>query len=108
MSETGKHMQNGRRSLLRILFSRTMLITCLLILNFLYLFSVIFDLFKFVPILFGSMVVFTAVMELVILNCPNDADVKLTWRWWLRYCPCWEQSCTCSSGSTWATGSTAN
>ena len=63
----------------RILFSRTMLITVLLLLNFLYLFSIIFDLFKVVPILFGSMVVFTALMELIILNSPDSADVKLTW-----------------------------
>ena len=68
-----------KRGLLQIVFSRTMLVTVLLLLNFLYLFSVIFDLFRFVPILFGSMVVFTAVMELVILNDPNDVDVKLTW-----------------------------
>ena len=77
MSE--KTIHKGKRSLLRIVFSRTMLITLLLILNFLYLFSVIFDLFKYVPVLFGSMVVFTAVMELMVLNSPNDVDVKLTW-----------------------------
>jgi len=76
---TGKTIHKGKRSLLRIVFSRTMLITLLLILNFLYLFSVIFDLFKYVPVLFGSMVVFTAVMELMVLNSPNDVDVKLTW-----------------------------
>ncbi len=79
MSETGKTAKCGRRSLLRILFSRTMLITCLLLLNFLYLFSVLLDLFQYVPILFGSMVAITAVMELVILNSRYDVDVKLTW-----------------------------
>ena len=79
MPETGKHIQNGRRSLLRVLFSRTMLITLLLIINFFYIFSVLFSLFQAVPILFGSVVVFTAIMELVILNSPNDVDVKLTW-----------------------------
>ena len=79
MQKAGKHIQNGRRSLLRVLFSRTMLITLLLIMSVLYLFSVLFDLFKFVPILFGSMVAFTAVMELIILNSRYDVDVKLTW-----------------------------
>ena len=74
-----KTLKNGKRSLLRIVFSRTMLITVLLVINFLYLFSVIFDLFRFVPILFGSMVIFTAAMELWILNSGDDADVKLTW-----------------------------
>ncbi len=71
--------KNGKRGLLRIIFSRTMLITLLLLLNFLYIFSIVFDLFQFVPVLFGSMVVFTAIMELVILNSHDDVDVKLTW-----------------------------
>ena len=79
MLEAEKVAKNGRRSLLRVLFSRTMFITLLLILNFLYLFSVIFDLFQYVPVLFGSMVVITAVMELMILNSRYDVDVKLTW-----------------------------
>ena len=79
MPKAGNTIKNGKRSLLRIVFSRTMLITAVLVLNFLYLFSVIFDFFRFAPILFGSMVVFTAVMELIILNSRDDVDVKLTW-----------------------------
>ena len=73
------NIKKGRRSLMRIVFSRTMLITLLLILNFLYLFSVIFDLFQIVPVLLGSMVVFTAAVEFWILNSRDDVDVKLTW-----------------------------
>ena len=68
-----------KKSLMQIVFSRTMLITILLAINFLYLFSVIFDLFRFVPMLFGSVVVFTAAVELWILNSSDDVDVKLTW-----------------------------
>ena len=79
MSETAKTIQKGRRSILRVIFSRTMLITLLLAANFFYIFSILFSLFRAVPILFGSLVVFTAVMELVILNSRNDVDVKLTW-----------------------------
>ena len=79
MPQTGKTIHSGRRSLLRIVFSRTMLITLLLVINFFYIFSVLFSLFQAVPLLFGSVVVFTAIMELVILNSPNDVDVKLTW-----------------------------
>ena len=79
MPRHGNKPGKGIGGLLQIVFSRTMLITVLLILNFLYLFSVIFDLFKFVPVLFGSMVVFTALVELWILNSSDDVDVKLTW-----------------------------
>lgn len=79
MTETGKPVKKGRRSLLRIVFSRTMFITIVLVLNFFYLFSVIFNLFQFVPYLFSSMIIFTAIMELVILNSDDDVDIKLTW-----------------------------
>ena len=72
-------LRKGKRGLLRIIFSRTMLITVLLILNFLYLLTILLDLFQFVPILFGSMVVFTAIVELQIINSRDDVDVKLTW-----------------------------
>jgi len=72
-------VKKGKRGLLRIVFSRTMLITLLLLLNFLYLFSILFDLFQMIPILFGSMVVFTAIVELQIINSRDDVDVKLTW-----------------------------
>ena len=74
-----KPIQKKKRSFFRIIFSRTMLVTLLLILNFFYLFSVVLDLFKFVPLLFGSIVVFTAVMELIILNSRHDPDIKLSW-----------------------------
>lgn len=79
MSDVKKPAGSGKRGLLRIVFSRTMLITVLLAVNFLYLFSVLLDLFQVVPILFGSMFAFTAVMELIILNSRNDVDVKLSW-----------------------------
>lgn len=72
-------IRKGKRGLLRIVFSRTMLITLLLLLNFLYLFSIIFDVFQMVPILLGSIVAFTAAMELVVLNSSDEPDVKLSW-----------------------------
>ena len=65
--------------LLRIVFSRTMIIVALLLVNFLVVFSFMFDLFQGLPILFGSMVVFTAIMELVVLNTREDPTVKLSW-----------------------------
>ena len=79
MPENKTAMKKGKRGLLRIIFSRTMLITLLLLLNFLYLFSILFDLFQMIPLLFGSMVIFTAAVELQIINSSDDVDVKLTW-----------------------------
>jgi len=71
--------KNGKRGLLRIVFSRTMLITVLLALNFYYMFYILFGFFQYVPILMGSMLAFTAVMELIIMNSSDDVDVKLSW-----------------------------
>ncbi len=72
-------MKKSKRGLLKIVFSRTMIITLLLLLNFGLVISIVFELFQGLPIVFGSMVVFTAVMELVVLNTKGDATVKLTW-----------------------------
>lgn len=72
-------VQKGRRSLLRIIFGRTMVIALLLILNFFIMFSFLFELFQGLPFLFGSMVAFTAVMEMYLLNTRDNPSVKLTW-----------------------------
>ncbi len=72
-------LQKSRGGLLRIVFSRTMIIVALLLVNFLLVFSFMFDLFQGLPILFGSMVVFTAIMELFVLNTREDPTVKLSW-----------------------------
>ena len=80
MKPNQKHtMDKSRRSLLKVLFSRTMIIASLLILNFALVFSFVFDLIQGLPVLFGSLVAFTAVMELIILNGRDDPSVKLTW-----------------------------
>ena len=69
----------GKRSLLKVIFGRTMLITLLLVLNFLFVFSILLDLFESVPLLFGSMVVFTGIVELWILNGSEPVDHKVSW-----------------------------
>ena len=72
-------VQKSKRGLLRLIFSRTMLITLLMLFNFALMFYILFELLQDLPILFGSVVAFTAVMELIILNSREDVKVKLTW-----------------------------
>lgn len=72
-------LQKSWARFLRIIFSRTMIIVALLLVNFSIVFSFMFDLFQGLPILFGSMVVFTAIMELFVLNTQDDPTVKLSW-----------------------------
>lgn len=77
--EQNTFTKKRRRSLLKILFSRTMIIAALLILNFALVFSFVFDVVQGLPVLFGSLVAFTAAMELIILNGRDAPSVKLTW-----------------------------
>ncbi len=72
-------LEKSKRSLLRVLFSRTMVITVLFLLNLLLVFAFLFELIQGLPILFGSMVIFTAVMELFIINTRDSTSMKLSW-----------------------------
>ena len=72
-------IEKSRRGLLKMVFSRTMLITLLLLANFALVFLLIIKLFEGLPILFGSVIIFTAVMELIILNSRDHVNIKLTW-----------------------------
>ena len=71
--------QKSRRSLLRIVFGRTMLIFALLGINFGVVFYFLFGLARDLPILFGSVEVFTAVMLIHLVNTRDNPSVKLSW-----------------------------
>lgn len=74
-----KLLQHGRRGLLHIIFSRGLLMLLLLLLNFLLLFSLLFELFEGISLVFGGIVVLTAVMMVIILNTDDDPAFKLSW-----------------------------
>ena len=78
-TEERQFLRQGKRGILRAIFGRTMLITVFLILNFLLTFSILFDWFQNIPLLFGSVEVFTAVMLVYVLNTRDNPSVKLTW-----------------------------
>jgi len=71
--------QRSRRSLLRIIFGRTMLVFLLLGINFGIVFYFLFALAKDLPILFGSVEAFTAVMLIHLFNTRDNPSVKLSW-----------------------------
>ena len=82
MKETIEHsklMQQGKRGILRIIFGRTMVILLLLALQFFLILGNLYDLFRDVPLLFGSVEVFTAVMLIHVLNTRENPSVKLSW-----------------------------
>ena len=77
--DESKLLQQSRRGLLSILFSRTTLVVLLLLANFVLLFSFLLGLLDGLPLLTGSMTVFTAAMMLYVLNTADNPTLKLSW-----------------------------
>lgn len=74
-----KLLNQSRRSLLSLIFSRTTLIALLLVFNFFLLFSFLLGFFEGLPAYLGSMVVFTAVVLIYVLNTDVNPSIKLSW-----------------------------
>lgn len=72
-------IQKGKRGLFHIIFSRTMIVLALLVLNFLIFFSWMYDWLIDIPLFFGSVEAFTIVMLVHVLNSRDNPSVKLTW-----------------------------
>ena len=72
-------LHQSKRRLFHIVFSRTVIILLLLLINFLLLFSFLFELFEGVTLFFGGIAVATAIMLIVILNSDQDPAFKLSW-----------------------------
>ena len=74
-----KLLQQSRRGLFRIVFSRTVIAVVLLLLSFFLLFSFLFELFEGITLVYGGLAVATAVMLIVILNSDDAPAFKLSW-----------------------------
>lgn len=74
-----KLLKQSKRGLFHVIFSRTVIIMLLLLLNFFLLFSLLFELFEGITLVFGGMVAITAVMLIFILNTDDDPAFKLSW-----------------------------
>ena len=72
-------LDKSKKGLIRTVFSRTGLVTCLLLLNFGLLSVLGWKFTEFMPQIFGSTAVFTVIMVLVLLNSQHDPTSKLTW-----------------------------
>ena len=85
MSETSRRMpdqkqlQQSWRGVFGIIFSRTVMAVLLLLLNGFLLFSLLFELFEGITLIFGGLGLATAVMLVVILNSDDDPAFKLSW-----------------------------
>lgn len=72
-------LRESKRGILHMIFGRSMVILVLLLLQVGVLFFGLFSLAQYVPYLFGSVLAFTAIMLLYILNRPGNPTIKLTW-----------------------------
>ncbi len=72
-------LKKGRKSLMSTVFSRLGLIVLLLLLQVGLLFSILKWFAEFIPHIFGSAMLFNAVMVTVLLNSRTDPSAKLTW-----------------------------
>ena len=78
-STNNSFVQKSKRSILRMIFGRTLVILLLLLANFALAFSFMLDIFQGLPILFGSVEVFTAAMLIHVINTRDNPSVKLSW-----------------------------
>lgn len=78
-SERARILRESKRGVVHVVFGRSMVIVLLLLLQIYILFGAFVSLSHYIPYLFGSILVFTAVMLLYILNKEGNPTVKLTW-----------------------------
>ena len=69
----------GKRSVLQVIFSRTMLIMVLIVVQFAYIIARMYAIAENVPILLGGEILVVAIMMAIILNSKENSSVKLSW-----------------------------
>ena len=77
--EKSPAQEAGKRSLLQIVFGRTMIILVLLAIHFLLFFAALMKLTAYLPYLMGGVTVMTAVMLIYILNTRDNPSQQLSW-----------------------------
>ena len=72
-------LENSKRNALQIIFSRTMLIMVLIVVQFAYIIARMYAFAEHIPFLLGGELAIVAIMMAVILNSRENASVKLSW-----------------------------
>lgn len=72
-------LKKGKQTMGKMIFSRSGLILLLLIVQFLFLFSIFKWFGDFLPHIYGGVFVFTLFMLLYLLNCSMDPTAKISW-----------------------------
>ncbi len=87
MKIQNKLVKQSKRGIIHFIFGRTMIVFLLLLLQFLFLFNLMFSAEQYVPYFFGSITVFTAVMLIFVLNTKDNPSIKLSWCFFIGVLP---------------------
>lgn len=71
--------ETSKRSALQVIFSRTMLIMILIVLQFAYIIARMYAWAEHIPFLLGGEFIVVAVMMAIILNSKENPSIKLSW-----------------------------
>ena len=72
-------LENSKRSALQIIFSRTMFIMVLIVMQFAYIIARMYAWAEHIPFLLGGEFIVVAVMMAIILNSKENPSIKLSW-----------------------------
>lgn len=85
--DIGENLKKGKRGILQVIFGRTMIILLLLLIQFLFMFYLMFSAGRYIPYIFGSITAFTVIMLLIVLNTNANASIKLSWCFFISVLP---------------------
>lgn len=72
-------LENSKRSALQIIFSRTMFIMVLIVVQFAYIIARMYTFVEHIPIILGGELAIVAIMLAIILNSNDNPTIKLSW-----------------------------
>ncbi|MBQ8519543.1 MAG: cardiolipin synthase [Agathobacter sp.] len=72
-------LEDSKRNILQIIFSRTMLIMLLIVLQFAYIIARMYAFVEYIPVFLGSELLVVVTMLTVILNSKENPAIKLSW-----------------------------
>ncbi len=80
-------LEKGKRGLARMLFGRTGVVLALLMLQVLLLVNIVVFLKGFITYMLATLVIFTVVMVIYVMNSEHGANVKLAWFVFITFLP---------------------
>ena len=72
-------LEDGKRNVLQVIFSRTMLMMLLIVLQFAYIIARMYAYAEHLPILLGGEFLIVATMLMFVLNSKENPAIKLSW-----------------------------